>query len=293
MALALALVFVPAAACSSSNPDATDAGRSSSSGAGNAAGGAGGSTSVGSAPVGTAPVDVKATVTSERELGIAYRQGVARHAEGWVFSTNFSLFRTDDDLKEIAKNEQAIPEEWVAKGYNHVGDVDIVDGVIYAPVEQPDMKVGRQAMFRYKASTLEFLDGVEVAQHHASFVSVDPQSMIAYSTDYFDDEALLRYDVAKNWAVLPPLKLDRKIGHIQGGDVGDGAFWISTDDDHDGLYRVDLQTGHVQDIGSMGHADGEGEGIDVTTTPLGLLHVVSIDAAFVPVRFIELRVDAR
>jgi hypothetical protein len=237
-------------------------------------------------------VPVKATVSVEHEVAGAYRQGVAHNDQdgGWVFSTNFALYRTDGTLAEVAKNEAAIPAEWVAKGYNHIGDIDIVGNVIYAPVEQPDTDVGRQAMFRFDATTLQFLDGVEIEQHHNSFVSVDPETMTAYSTDFFDDDVLSRYDVSKNWARLAPIKLNRKVGHIQGGDLADGAFWLSTDDDHDGLYRIDLSSGQVDDIGSAGHADGEGEGMDATDTADGLLHVVSVDAKLLPVRFVELSV---
>jgi hypothetical protein len=237
-------------------------------------------------------VPVKATVTVEHEVAGAYRQGVAHTDDGgWVFSTNFALYRTDGALVEVAKNEAAIPAEWLAKGYNHIGDIDIVGNVIFAPVEQPDTDVGRQAMFRFDATTLQFLDAVEIEQHHNSFVSVDPESMTAYSTDFFDDDVLSRYDVRNGWKRLPQIKLNRKVGHIQGGDLANGAFWLSTDDDHDGLYRIDLSSGEVIDLGSVGHADGEGEGMDATETADGLLHVVSIDAKLLPVRFVELSVS--
>jgi len=242
------------------------------------------------APPGTlAPV--RATVTVEREVSGAFRQGLARVEDGWVFSTNFALYRTGDDLTELAKNEAAIPDDWLAKGYNHIGDIDIVGNVIYAPVEQPDMERGRQAMFRFDATTLQFIDGVEVAQHHNSFVSVDPDTMVAYSTDYFDDDELIRYDINDGWKPMAPIAMSSTIGHIQGGDLANGAFWIATDDDNDGLYRVDPSTGDTVSIGSIGHVDGEGEGIDATETANGLLHVISIDAKLLPVRLVELSVS--
>ena len=82
------------------------------------------------------------------------------------------------------------------------------------------------------------------------------------------------------------------VDRVQGGDVYDGAVWLSTDDDTDGVYRVDLVDGSVQSLGSIGHADGEGEGIDATPLPSGDLHVLSADVAIVPMRLIELRVTA-
>jgi len=67
---------------------------------------------------------------------------------------------------------------------------------------------------------------------------------------------------------------------------------LSTDDAHDGVYSVDLGTGVVQRLGSIGHADGEGEGIDATPTASGDLHVLSADVKIVPMRVIDLVVTA-
>ena len=234
----------------------------------------------------TAPARVKATMTGEREVSGAYRQGLARFEDGWIFSTNVALYRTDDALTEGVKNEAAIPPDWLARGYNHIGDIDIVDGIIYAPVEQPDYDLAKQAVFRFDAATLTFLDAVEVPQHHNSFISVDPATHVAYSTDQFTDDALVRYDIDKAWAPLPPIPLGTTIGHIQGGDLAAGAFWLSTDDEGDGLYRVDLDAGRTDRVGSLGHPDGEGEGIDTTPLPDGLLHAISIDPKLLPV-FLE------
>lgn len=50
-----------------------------------------------------------------------------------------------------------------------------------------------------------------------------------------------------------------------------------------GLYRVDLKTGQVDDLGSVGHLGGEGEGIDATKLPSGRIHTLTVDAAGAPV----------
>ena len=76
---------------------------------------------------------------------------------------------------------------------------------------------------------------------------------------------------------------------MQGADIRDGAVWLSTDDATDGVYRVDLASGKVSPLGSIGHVDGEGEGIDASPLPQGDLHVLSLDVKVVPVRLIELR----
>jgi hypothetical protein len=238
----------------------------------------------------TTPHVYRATVESEVEVDSAYRQGVARVDGGWLFSFNDGLFLTDDALQQTAKALPAIPPEWKQRGFDHIGDVDVVDGVVYVPLEQPDYKVGSQAMLLYDAKTLAYRSGRRVAQHHNSFVTVDPATGVAYSMDEFGGQALLRYDTRDGWKALPPLPMSRAVDRVQGGDARDGAVWLSTDDETDGVYRVDLRTGDVQALGSVGHVDGEGEGIDATPTPEGDLHVLSMDVKIVPARLVNLSV---
>lgn len=230
-----------------------------------------------------APVVPPARLTSEQPLPGYPNQGIARVRDGWILSSTNALSRVDEQFQEVAGTPTAVPPEWEARGYNHVGDIDVVGGVIYAPFEQPDNSLGEQAMARFDARTLAFLDATPVRQHHASFVTVDPKTMIAYSTDQFGDDRVVRYDVRKGWKRLKPLRMRRFVDRIQGADVANGALWLSTDDATNGLYRVDLESGRLTELGNAGHVDGEGEGIDATALPTGLLHMVTVDAALTPI----------
>jgi hypothetical protein len=232
-----------------------------------------------------------ATVTSEQEVDPSFRQGLAKADAGWVFSTNLVLFRTDDNLVITRRQDKAIPEKWASQGFDHIGDVDVADGIMYAPVEQPGYSTNRQAMFRYDAATLDFLDAVPVAQAHNAWVAVDPDTMTAYSMSGFSDNVVRRYDILANWEPLDSVMLDRTLERVQGGDVRDGYLWLSTDDATNGLYRVDLRTGAVASLGSIGRVDGEGEGIDATVLPSGALHVLGADPAGVPMRLVNLAVS--
>jgi hypothetical protein len=250
-------------------------------------------------PTTTTAPPTSVTLAGEQEVEPGFRQGVARVDGGWIFSANDALFRTDEQLVETASLLPAIPPDWAAQGYDHIGDIDVEDGVLYAPFEKPDKETGEQAMARYDPETLAFIDAAPVAQHHASFVTVDPETMIAYSQDFFGGDTLLRYDLSGGgWEPLEPLALSQLVDRVQGGDVRDGAIYLSTDDDkdgvpYDGVYRVDLESGDVTDLGSVGRADGEGEGIDATPVdpPLptaGDLHVQSIDPDLIRVWFLHL-----
>jgi len=226
-----------------------------------------------------------ATLQSEQEGPSGYQQGVARLADGWIFTGTTVMARTDEQLKIVKQNTQPIPLDWKRKGFNHVGDPDVAGKYLYAPLEQPQYERGDQAMARYDAKSLKLVDIVPVTQHEASFVTVDPKTMTAYSMDRFGGNALLRYDLRKKWAPLPPLAMDRVVENVQGADIADGAVWLSTSDPENNLYRVDLKTGATAFLGSAAHVGGEGEGIDATKLKSGLLHVLTVDPTRSPVWF--------
>ena len=230
-------------------------------------------------------ISPNASLQSEQEGPSGYQQGVARVADGWVFTGTTVMARTNEQLKIVKQNTQPIPLEWKRKGFNHVGDPDVAGKFLYAPLEQPQYERGDQAIARYNAKTLELVDVVPVTQHEASFITVDPKTMIAYSMDRFGGNALLRYDVRKKWAPLPPLAMDRVVENVQGADIADGSVWLSTSDPQNNLYRVDLKTGATTFLGSAGHVGGEGEGIDATKLKSGLLHVLTVDPTRNPVWF--------
>lgn len=234
--------------------------------------------------VGVASDAAQLRLNAEQSIPIQYNQGIARVDGGWILSGTDSplpntdvLVRTDEQFRIVATNGPAIPPAWRARGYDHIGDIDVVGGVVYAPFEQPDYSKGQQATARFDAGDLRFLDAVVLPQHENSFVAVDPNTMVAYSMDHFDGDALLRYDVARGWVAMAPLRLSRLLQHTQGASISDGVIWISTSDDHNGIYRVDLADGQVVAAGQHAHPGGEGEGIDASPLPSGSLHALVID----------------
>lgn len=234
-----------------------------------------------------------AILTQQRTVSPIYTQGLARIANGWIFSGTRWLARTDDALHQTLINTHAIPPQWIARGYDHIGDIDVVGNTVYVPFEQPNYSFGHQVTAMYDATTLRFVTAVVLNQHQNSFITVDAHTMIAYSMDEFGGAALLRYAVTDGWAPLPPLRMSRFVDNVQGADVADGAVWLSTDDATQGLYRVDLVTGHVNPLGSQGFLKGEGEGIDATPLPSGLLHALIIGPALVPIYLHDYRIETR
>lgn len=227
---------------------------------------------------------VRLTLAGSDEIDPSFAQGIAPDERSWILSGTSVLAHATDVGTIVTRVSPVIPPEWAARGYNHVGDIDVVGDTLYVPFEQSDYQRGEQAMARYDAVTLRFIDATPVHQHHNSFVAVDEKHKIAYSTDWFDDDALVRYDLTDHWKRLLPLHLSRSLGHIQGGAVGAGQFFVSTDDERNGVYGVDLRSGAVRFLGSTGHGAGEGEGIAYARRDDGAeLHTVTADVRIVPV----------
>jgi len=242
----------------------------------------------------TVPLRYSGAVVGDHEVAPIYRQGLARTADGWLFSTNNAFFRTDPSFVEFDKVEGVIPEALAAEGFDHVGDIDIAidDGVLWAPLERPDRESG-QVIARYDAATLEFVGSDAVPQHHAAFVAVADD--VIYSMDQFDtDDTILRYRwTGSALEPLDSLPLSRALSRVQGGDIAEGALWLSTDDEQNGVYRVDLSTGEVTDLGSAGRVVGEGEGIDAANLPDGgPLRVLVADEQLVPMWVVNLVVSS-
>lgn len=229
----------------------------------------------------TAPAAWAATVDSSVKVSLFYSQGIARIEGGWVFSAAKGLWRTDDAYTELVEHTSPLPAELDEAGYRHIGDIDVAGGKIYAALEQKDFDRNEQAVARFDAMTLVYIDHVLLPQHEAPFIAVDEAPMIAYLSDHYSDDTLLRYDVNAGWKPLAKLLMSRKVIHIQGADVAQGAVWLSCDDPEQGVYRVALDSGAVVQVAKVNRQELVGkyrpevEGIDASALPSGLLHVLT------------------
>jgi len=224
-----------------------------------------------------------ATLESEEEISAAYSQGIARIKNGWIMTARFQIARVDENFEEVKTNRDPIPPELKTEGYNHVGDIDVVGKLIYAPLEQGDYTRGEQVTAIYKVKNLKLVEFIRVPQNENSFVALDPETMIAYSFMDFSGQELLLYDVEDDWAPLDPIPMSMFVDRVQGLDIADGYAWLMTDDATNGLYRVDLETGETVLLASVEPVPGEGEGIDATDLDSGFLHTMVIDENNAPV----------
>ena len=158
-----------------------------------------------------------ATLSRERGVDNAYRQGLAHFGDGWIFSGTNGLWRVADDLHVEVANTSPIPDDLRGRGYDRIGDVDVAGAYLYVPLAQPDDRRDEQVVARYDAKTLRFIDSVTLRQHEIAFVSVDAQSGTAYSMGRLGGDEVLRYDLGGlRWRRLPSLHLGRRV-LVEGG----------------------------------------------------------------------------
>jgi hypothetical protein len=225
-----------------------------------------------------AAVGPTAAFSSAETVDPAYDRGLARASDGWVVSGSDTLARVDERMQPVRRVDAVIPATWKRRGFDHIGDIDVAGTTLYVPFERADDQDGEQAMARYDAETLTFRDATTVTQHENSFVAVDGDSGIAYSMDRSSGDELLRYDTRVGWRPLAPLPLDRTLTRVRGGAVARDAVWLATGDDHNGVYRVEIDDGLVTDVGSAPPTGGEAGGVDAAAVSSGDLHATVVTA---------------
>lgn len=175
-------------------------------------------------------------------------QGVAYDGTGYVFSWTLGLQRTDGALSTTVNKPASIPLDMLLAKSNHIGDVDVFGGTLYAPVEDGngyqhptivlfDAKTLDPKGPRFEISTSYLTKGVP-------WVAVDGPRNVAYVAEWDPTPAILVFDLA-TFTYQRSITLSKTLGRIQGGKVLDGTFYASSDDADKTLYKIDLDTGIV------------------------------------------------
>lgn len=211
-----------------------------------------------------APVTVKGRAEESVSIpGYAYtldgihevygRQGVAWEDGACYISGSTTLTRYDDGWNLAAFAED--PFAGFADEVNHIGDIDIHDGEIYAGVEYfMDGEARNIQIAVYDAQTLALARtypfAAESGQNEVSGIAVDPDSRSVWLCSWADGESgryLYRYDL-ETGEYLGRFHLQAPPQWIQGVAYRDGWLYLTADDgtadlgepDHVYRCRVDL-----------------------------------------------------
>ena len=163
------------------------------------------------------------------------RQGVAWDEGFYIISSSTTLTRYDADWNLVA--EAADPFSGFADEVNHIGDIDVYDGEVYAGVEYfMDGEARNIQIALYDAETLEltrtYAFDPESGQTEVSGIAVDPDNGSIWMCSWADGESgryLYRYDL-ESGAYLGKHHLQPVPQWLQGIAYEDGWIYMTADD---------------------------------------------------------------
>lgn len=243
-------------------------------------------------------------------------QGAATDGTSVMFSWQGGLERTDSSYATQAINPVAIPPDFLlepkisADGTNHVtnthiGDIDVYDGKIYAPIEDggegpfnnPEYQNPYVALF--DAQTLlytgtRYAMPLDKSRAGVPWVAVNPTAGEAYTAEWDMPgqpdpasgnqlrDAINVFDLQMHFRRLLFLSYGSDVppgfhlSRIQGAKMFGGALYATRDDADKTVFKIDVHTGAVTKLFSL-HLQGEMEGLVFRHTADGAdMHVIFI-----------------
>jgi len=185
-----------------------------------------------------------------RIFEVAGRQGVAADGETYVVSGNTALYRYSKTGDLLGENEAALDN--LPKAANHIGDISVHDGEIFAGIELFEDGEGKNIQIAiYDVRTLSFKRSIlwepDSGQVEVSGVAIDPGNASIWLTDWVNGRYLYRYDL-KTGAYSGRLHLRAPPQWQQGIAFRDGNLYLTADDgdaeakEVDNLWRVPAET---------------------------------------------------
>ena len=179
----------------------------------------------------------------------------------------------------IKENLDALPQEFKKLDYDHIGDISVQNGIIYAPVEnKPETD---PLVLLYDAETLEYTGKYfavdwEFLKDGIPWCATDENYL--YTSQFNDAERIVVYNI-DDMSFSHTVELSETMHRVQAGDVVDGKLYLNCDpkEVNKTVYEVDLATGEVTllcDRSTTGY-DTEAEGLCAETDTDGkiTLHI--------------------
>lgn len=163
------------------------------------------------------------------------RQGIACEDGLYYVSGSTSLSVYNADWEKIKSAED--PFAKFKAEVNHIGDIDVYNGEIYAGVEYfMDGEASNIQIAVYDADSLEltrtYMFAPESGQTECSGIAVDPDSKSVFMCSWAEDDSgsyLYRYDLEKG-NYLGKYHMKNSPVMIQGVAYYEGSFYITADD---------------------------------------------------------------
>jgi hypothetical protein len=182
-----------------------------------------------------------------RVLDVAGRQGVATDGHRYYVSSSTALYVYSKEGELIDSNEE--PFAALEKKANHIGDISVHDGELYAGIEWFEDGRGRDIQIAiYDAKSLQYQRSIlwdpDSGQVEVSALTVDAPNGLVWMTDWVNGAYIYRYNLAGG-SYAGKLHLRPVPQGQQGIAAHNGSLFITADDgdaEHgevDNLWRVD------------------------------------------------------
>jgi hypothetical protein len=223
-------------------------------------------------------------------------QGAATDGTSWWFSSTLHLQRTDAAFTPVVDNAHPIPADAAALGGDHIGDIDVSGGLLYAPIEDGAHYL-YPTIVAYDADTLKptgasWLLPVDLLTQGVPWVAVDAARGFVYAAEWNPTLRIERFDLENDdLPNVDALELSEPLGRLQGAKVVGAELYASSDNDDKSIYAIDLDTGTVMKRFALDTPDSEVEGLAPIAEPDGLhlriLNVVVPNVVFADYRRIR------
>jgi hypothetical protein len=181
-----------------------------------------------------------------RVIEVAGRQGVATDGERYYVSGSTAFYVYSKDGELLASNEEPFVD--LEKPANHIGDISVHDGELFAGVEWFVDGRGQDIQIAvYDTATLRYKKSISwdpgSGQVEVSALAVDAANGLVWMTDWVDGRYVYRYDMATG-TYAGKLHLRPVPQWQQGIAAFDGSLYITADDgdaeddEVDNLWRV-------------------------------------------------------
>lgn len=154
----------------------------------------------------------------------------------------------DRESGEILEQRiDALPSEFKQKDYDHIGDISVQNGIIYAPVEDKAEKY--PLILIYDAETLEYtgtyyeLDATYLSDG-IPWCAADENYL--YTSEFNNPERIVVYNI-NDMSFSHTVELSQPLARVQAGDALDGKLYLNCDpkEGNKTVYEVDLTTGET------------------------------------------------
>lgn len=177
---------------------------------------------------------------------VSGRQGIATDGDNYFVSGSTSLYKYDKDGQLLLTNDQPFGD--LAKAANHIGDIAVFGGEIFAGIEWFEDGAGHDIQVAvYDALSLTYVRSIDwlpqSGQVEVSAVTVDTEGGLLWMTDWVNGQYLYRYDL-KTGEYRDKLHLRPVPQWQQGITYRNGRLYISADDgdaelnENDNLWQV-------------------------------------------------------